>query len=384
MPPDRPLAVLADDLSGAVETAAVLGPGTPVLLSADADVPAGPVVLDVDVRLAGPAVAADALEAAAERLPEHTVAVKVDSLLRGPVAASVEVAARRGTVVLCPALPAHGRTVRDGVLLVDGVPLHRTAAWRLEPGAPPERVADLLPGPACLLRRPGLHAGGLDELLRDPPAPVLLCDAEDVEDLRLVGAAVRRHGAVAVGSSELLAAVAGTGPAAQDTTAAPGDRPSRWLVVVGSASGEAAEQVRRLAQQRTCRVLRAPLEGGRLDGDLLVAELSAALAVGDVVLTLPPADAGRRDPAEVAARLGAAVAAALTEHPATLVLVGGATARGVLSATGVRRLEVVAQIHPGAVASLTPDRQLVVTRPGSHGSPDSLVQVLDWLEGTPR
>ncbi|SDD88145.1 four-carbon acid sugar kinase family protein [Auraticoccus monumenti] len=383
MPGSRPLGVLADDLSGAVETAAVLGPGTPVLLTDGTPVPPQPVVVDADARLAGPAAAATSLGAAAERLGRHTLAVKVDSLLRGPVAASVAVAARGGRVVLCPALPAHGRVVRDGVLRVDGVPLDRTPAWRLEPSAPPARVSDLLPGPSRLVTRARLHDGGLEELLGDRTGCVLVVDAEDADDLRVVGEAVRRHDAVAVGSSQLLAAVAGSAPPA--ATPAPTDRPSRWLVVVGSASAEAAEQVRRLRQQRRCRVLVAPLLPGGVDGPALAPALTSALGRGDVVLTLPPAEAaGRREPAAVAAQLGTAVAAASSEHPAVLVLVGGATARGVLAATGTERLDVVAQIHPGAVASTTPDHRLVVTRPGSHGSPDSLVQVLDWLEGTPR
>ncbi|MVA77085.1 4-hydroxythreonine-4-phosphate dehydrogenase [Auraticoccus sp. F435] len=382
----RPLGVLADDLSGAVECAAVLGAGTPVLLSPepllDHGVPAGPVVVDADARLRSGAAAAGALEGAARALAGHTLFVKIDSLLRGPVAAAVSVAARRGTVVLCPALPAHGRSVRGGVLHLDGVPLHRTTAWHLEPVPAPDRVARLLPPglTGAVVGRDRQRAGGLHQLLADPPAPVLVCDAEGPDDLARLGAAVRAHpGTVAVGSSGLLAAVAGATPARGHRTTPPGRR----LVVVGSASAEAAEQTRRLLARHHVRLLPAPLHpDDGLDTAAFSASLTAALAGGDVVVTLPlPDRAARVEPARLAAQLGAAVVRAVEEQPVDLVLIGGATARGVLAAAGVERLEVVAQIHPGAVASLDPTGRLLVTRPGSHGSPDSLTQVLDWLEG---
>uniref|UniRef100_UPI0018E599B2 four-carbon acid sugar kinase family protein n=1 Tax=Desertihabitans aurantiacus TaxID=2282477 RepID=UPI0018E599B2 len=90
-----PLRVLADDLSGAVESAALLGPGTPVHLGLPTRPDDAPQqVLDTDTRRLDPAVAGDRLARAWAAAGPGRVFVKIDSLLRGPVRALVSVAAR--------------------------------------------------------------------------------------------------------------------------------------------------------------------------------------------------------------------------------------------------------------------------------------------------
>ncbi|MYS69560.1 4-hydroxythreonine-4-phosphate dehydrogenase, partial [Streptomyces sp. SID5926] len=66
--------------------------------------------------------------------------------------------------------------------------------------------------------------------------------------------------------------------------------------------------------------------------------------------------------------------AALPGRP-DLVLTGGETARRVLDAAGVTMLWPVGEIHHGAVHSRTADGRSVVTRPGSHGGPDSFLHI---------
>jgi 4-phospho-D-threonate 3-dehydrogenase / 4-phospho-D-erythronate 3-dehydrogenase len=75
----------------------------------------------------------------------------------------------------------------------------------------------------------------------------------------------------------------------------------------------------------------------------------------------------------------AATVAAVVREPVDLVLVGGETARRVLDALGIEVLEPVEAVHHGAVLSRTPDGGTVVTRPGSFGGPDSLVQIARHL-----
>src|SRR5918997_3098513 len=145
------LFVVADDLSGAAETAAVLArPGAAarvVLGGRGRPLPAGPglTVVDLDSRTAPPAEAARAVrDALAAAPPSARIVKKVDSLLRGNLAAEIGALAAVGPVVLAPALPVADRTVRDGVVRLSGIPLHETDAWRMEPGPVPRSVSAAL------------------------------------------------------------------------------------------------------------------------------------------------------------------------------------------------------------------------------------------------
>ncbi len=110
--------VVADDLSGAVETAAVLGLARVRLAGG----PREHTVLDLDTR------SLPAHEAAARvRRAGRIDFKKIDSQLRGNVAA--ELAALEGEVIVAPALPVEGRVVRGGVLYVNGE--RRTSPVRL-------------------------------------------------------------------------------------------------------------------------------------------------------------------------------------------------------------------------------------------------------------
>lgn len=70
--------------------------------------------------------------------PGELLFKKIDSTLRGPIGAELQVlltAFPGRRILLCPANPFTGRTVRGGVLHVQGVPLHLTE-FRNDPLAP--------------------------------------------------------------------------------------------------------------------------------------------------------------------------------------------------------------------------------------------------------
>ncbi|MEU1665412.1 four-carbon acid sugar kinase family protein [Streptomyces sparsogenes] len=317
--PSRRLLAVADDLSGAAETAAGLASRTTrsrVVLVGTAAAPRHPgeaTVLDLDSRQLPAAEAARAVSAALALSPEGDTLVlkKIDSLLRGNIAAEVAALAAGGAgVVVAPALPAADRAVRGGVVHLGATPLHRTDAWRAEPGPPPRSVPDAL-GPArtALIPLTAVRASRrtLLSALRAALAEgrVAVCDAETDADLdavveaaladgpatRLVGsgglaAALGRHLAAgeppgparAIFEAEASAAdaVCPATPTARTTQTArrgavagvagprrspgqgPGDAgppspapaaagPRPLLVVVGTAEPSAAEQIRRLA-----------------------------------------------------------------------------------------------------------------------------------------
>ncbi len=371
------LFVVADDLSGAAETAAVLArPGTAarvVLGGDDRPLRAAPglTVVDLDSRTASPADAARAVRAAlAAAPPSARIIKKIDSLLRGNPAAEIGAVADTRPVVLAPALPVADRTVRDGVVHLSGIPLHETDAWRMEPArAPVDVAAALAPLRTVVL---GLDAvrGDVAEALRAAlrQAPVVICDATTDADLDALAAAALARPDVALAGSGGFAAAVGrvlAGPGA-DTLASP-TRPASpaVLVVVGSAAEIAARQVEQLLADGA-RELRLPLASQRL---------------GPGVTVLRPAPVAGADPRVVVAALARAVRD-LDPGPAgaDLVLTGGETARRVLDELGIDQLEPLAQIGHGAVRSRTADGRHVVTRPGSFGAIGSLRDIVVELQ----
>ena len=123
--PGPAVLALADDLSGAAETADLLGhdaDGVALLLAGDTPpVLAGRVcVVDLHARHHAPEAVVARVRALVDRAQSAQVLLKIDSLLRGPVAATVGAV---GPVVVAPALPALDRVVVDGTPTADGRPL---------------------------------------------------------------------------------------------------------------------------------------------------------------------------------------------------------------------------------------------------------------------
>ncbi|MET4589865.1 4-hydroxythreonine-4-phosphate dehydrogenase PdxA [Arthrobacter sp. 754] len=103
-----------------------------------------PLVLDTDNRRFPANVAAERLRIVVESLPSGgspIVFLKLDSLLRGPVRPQLEILAAEGPVILAPALPPLGRSTVNGTVHHQGVPLHKTSLWHAESSAPPATIA---------------------------------------------------------------------------------------------------------------------------------------------------------------------------------------------------------------------------------------------------
>ncbi|MFF2165857.1 four-carbon acid sugar kinase family protein [Streptomyces sp. NPDC058175] len=375
---------LADDLSGAAETACALG--GPVRLSLAADVAGSPaahdLVVDLDTRHLPAAAAAYAVRTAlraAQAGPPRLLYKKVDSQLRGHLAAEAAAYAEGAeAVVIAPALPAAGRTVTGGVVHVNGVPLHRTDGWRAERAAAPRSLPEALSGlpvrtvPLDVVRSGPAALEAEFRRIADcgaHPAP----DAETDADLDAVAAAALRLGPGfrLLGSGGLALAL---GRATARPAAAHPPAPTRdgapLLFVVGTAEPAAVAQIAHLAALGAHHVTLDP--AGLAAG---TARLPRTAAVSALTVLSIDGSAGLRPCAgrALSAALGA-LAAAYPGGP-DLVLTGGETARTTLDALGTRELEPLGEIHHGAVHSRTPDGRHVVTRPGSYGTEDSLLRI---------
>ncbi|MFE1975566.1 four-carbon acid sugar kinase family protein [Streptomyces hygroscopicus] len=149
-------------------------------------------VLDLDSRYRPAAEAAEAVRDALRlSSPDGDTLVlkKIDSLLRGNLAAEIGALAEDGAgVVLAPALPVGGRVVRSGVVYVNGVALHESDAWRLEATPAPRSIAEALDGlpttpiPLSTVRAPGHWLLSALRTATDD-GRVAVCDAETDADL---------------------------------------------------------------------------------------------------------------------------------------------------------------------------------------------------------
>src|SRR5699024_1254986 len=251
------IAVVADDLTGAGDTAVQFvraGWNTELQLTAT-DTTAEVVSVTTDSRALPADQARHITEEVVRDLRSSGVGLlykKFDSTLRGPIRVEIDGAlAQRGAdgvAVVCPACPANGRTVRDGVLLVEGIEGHGTAVGQdpVTPGA--ERHVATLLG-ATHVRLGGTDAHQDAALLRKA-GPVVVVDAETEADLEGVAAAVTALGpdAVPVGSAGLATHLARTW--APRTTSGPA------LVVITSLHETTQGQATLLADTPGTRVER--------------------------------------------------------------------------------------------------------------------------------
>lgn len=410
--------VLADDLTGAADTAAAfVRPDRPVRLSlvpeqrggleageARSAPGAGLVrAIDLDVRDAPDGADVGAVYAAhAGRLrdDEH-VYVKIDSTLRGHVKAAVAGVCSRlsGHLVICaPAFPAVGRTVRDGVPLVHGVELRHSGIWRVELRRAPRTLLEVLPAvPRACLPVDVIRGRRIAEALSfaADARQLVICDAADDNDLRLLAqAVVAMHRPVLwIGSAGLARALAGELFGEPLTPAGGGHPVSSWrrfLAVMGSASPVARRQAEALVAAGAAPI--AVPCGALLDGDDAgLRSLSAGIATAarrrSVVVSVTDAGVGAdgrwlrpsspSEQARMADALGRVVAPAM-ECTDLAVLTGGATARAALRACSVSSLDVVQEIRPGIVLSVPRDSPAprVITKAGAFGSEHALVEVL--------
>ncbi|MFY0409503.1 four-carbon acid sugar kinase family protein [Solicola sp. PLA-1-18] len=384
--------VLADDLTGAGDTAAQfdrVGWTSEIRLRPSATTDAEVVALTTDSRAMDAADATAAVGSTLDALDLDGVLLykKVDSTVRGPVRAEIDAvlaALPPGTVaVVCPAYPAVGRQVVDGVLLVGGVPVSATAVGR-DPVTPVrESHVPTLLGTSHLTPDPAWSDDDLAaELTRH--GDVVVVDAADEEDLDRLARALVLLGerAVAVGSAGLAEPLA-----------------RRWrvshavgtsLVVVTSLHDASRDQAETLA------ITGAPVVRCEADAvaDDQAWERLVAGALHDVstdgppvaLVTTPDAAAGL-DPVLVAARVADLVTRLAAKGLVSgLVLAGGDGARAVLEGLGADGIRL-----DGTVATGVPLGRLVggdhagmrvATKAGGFGGPDILIEAAQAVHTT--
>ncbi|MBJ3784570.1 four-carbon acid sugar kinase family protein [Devosia sediminis] len=325
------LAIIADDLSGALDAAAPFAMrGIPTAVALD--VAALPEALATGARIVGVSthsreISADAarqaVAAALQALPVGMrLFKKIDSRLKGNIAAELD-ALDYTTGLVVPAIPAFGRWVRNGQLGGFGVSY-------------PIDIATTL----------GAHA-----------VRALIPDIEKQADIeRALGSGFD----LAIGARSLAEAMArAMAPGARAAT--PAFVGKAAYCVIGSTDPITLAQLRHLRDANPNILhIEAP------NGVATPLRVSAGLTI--IQATPGPVQAGGP---EVAEALGATLEALAPAPGSLLVLSGGATAQAILSRLRIKVLTLLGEALPGLpvaeAGGLT-----VVTKSGGFGDPDCL------------
>lgn len=329
------LAIIADDLTGALDTAApfaMRGLSTHAALGVDSiseALSAGPRVLTVstDSREVAPDIARKRVAEIVAVLPKGTkIFKKIDSRLKGNIAAELGALPHARSLVI-PAIPAFKRLVVNGHLTGFGVD------------------------------SPISVAGALGEYASRAHIPDIATDAD-------IDAALD-------GDYDLLIGARGLADAfsrrlSNRLLPQPDHSMRPAYVVIGSTDLITLGQVEALCKAHP-EIDYIPAPNGQAD-------IAGPLKEDIILLHATPGDRSA-PPSQVASALASSLQALVACRPALLVLSGGATAQAVLRRFDVNTLEVLGEALPGLPVSRS-GHLTVVTKSGGFGSSDTLVHLL--------
>lgn len=400
------VAIFADDLTGAADCGVQFtraGYRTAVVFRGERP-PEGTdaVVMDTDSRALEPLEARERVReafAAMGAAGGYRIAYKkLDSTLRGPVAAELEAALSatgRRAAIVAPAFPDAGRTTLGGVQMVHGTPVHETS-FADDPRTPVPRGH--IPS---LLKEAGLapvRALGVEEVSDEHEVSAavgepgwVVADAGEQEHLKALVRSVPDPSSVLwAGSAGLALALGRAYPGPHlETARTEGASIQNALVVVGSVSGVAREQLHRLADEPD--VASVPLDSRRAASGSLDEAVGEAVSCardafekGLSVALYSTSDRETSGAGLIADALARAVAVLSEDGLVSgLVLTGGDTAVRVSRALGASGVllegEVEAGVPFGTLAG--PKPYPVVTKAGGFGSSETLLNALRALTG---
>ncbi|WP_158521465.1 four-carbon acid sugar kinase family protein [Kushneria konosiri] len=394
------LLIMADDLTGTADSAVGAtraGLATAVVLGAEHIERADVVAIDLDSREVSAAEATQRHRLALTTWQGHFrfLFKKIDSTLRGNVAAEIASLSSVGMAIVAPAYPATGRTTRGGRQYLNGVPVEETEVWTNEGLQGRADLVEMLTAAAletATLDLEGLgqkddHVLAVLEAHQARGVQALVCDVESDADLaRLATLSARLDGVFWVGSAGLgehLPGALGLSGSHSVEPMPPGH--PQTLIVIGSMSGVSHRQAEQLLESVDALTL-IDIDASDLRQDAAIdvvsaleARLDAALAQHcDVMVRL-------RQNKDRCAAEGPALSLALArllsprlERVERLIATGGATARAILMGANITRLTLVDAPDTGMarlLAITTAGPLEVITKAGGFGDDHAFQRV---------
>jgi len=384
------LGLIADDFSGAMDSGAQFSYSHLGVHFRFAGLPTGDVeIINTTSREIPAPEAVARVRAACHALAGRSLFKKIDSTLRGHIGAEIEgilLASPYHKAVICPAAPLQDRTVRNGVLYVNGLPLEQTA-FKDDPVYPAKtsRLAELVGKPAThlsldLVRGP---LAGLTAAITASPLPLLTADAESPADLFILARAILAAQALPCGAFGLAKAYLQA--LEVETVLHPPFQPKgAILVLVGSANQVAREQAARLETQPDSLVLRL----GPVPTPETLQQIFDLLPLNKRILVLCAAQSKTvRTPdwlrfGQTVSETGLAVLSMF--QPQTILVVGGETATHFCQQARVESIEVLGESAPGIpygrLRGGLLDQRLLITKAGGFGKPETLADIIYQTE----
>lgn len=372
--PGATIGLLADDLTGALDTAARLVPlGGPLTCLGRLQSGRLPMRFALnsgtrELSDTSPVAAARVRACAAHLAGVDLAFLKIDSLLRGRIVADLRILFELGRFDRCliaPALPDQGRWTEGGRQHLR----EAGASRRIGPDLVSELNAREVPAAHLVA---GDIPGGAHW--------AWLADARDLDDLRRHAVAIRQAGGRVLycGTSGLAQALAGAAPAAVPVRVR-----APMLAIVGSFHAVTRAQLTRLAgTDHVHLVTHGPQDAvGRT-----VANLAAALAAGrNALLSFRFADGTDRITAERTITETVVAMLPSCPRPQSLLVVGGETLAQIVSLLKVDQIRVLGEHRAGVPRAVLVgghwDGLDLLSKSGAFGAPGLLD---DILRGAPR
>lgn len=383
------LIVIADDFSGAAEMGGIAhryGLNAEVQLEFDAQSGADVLVIDADTRSLGKADAVAKTQALIEVIKRSFISPqlfkKVDSVLRGNIVTEIN-ELRDGfgfqRVLLLPANPGRGRTIRNGQYFINNVNLDKTV-FADDPDFPAasSQIKDLIRPELSSL--PHMHISTSDAF---PTSGLITGDAETKADIKKY--LTHLHQAdLCCGAAECFEAyLEQHGNESQPLV--PGAKRSKkpyTLIINGSTVKNQAE----VDQFKQFGITRLTLPGMWEKGQFVLINDKAITWYQSVLAQL-------REKSIVSISIELPIVKTASEvfssHLVALIhylskemnlddvhigLTGGATASAVVKEAGANRLSVVGEIEPGVVTLTKRNtKRLFTAKPGSYPWPTAFL-----------
>ena len=360
---EKSVAILADDLTGALDAAAAFASRSrpiDVVWAGRAPAPRLDFAIDSESRGISPDAAGSRVARFLPMLSGHAVPFKkVDSLLRGNTMAELAIcgaSAAFASVVLAPAFPAQNR-------LTHGGRQHALIGDRWQP------IEDDLVGQLAVRK----VAGRLVPRGRAPRgAGVMICDAECEEDLAVIASAAGELAQPTLwcGSAGLARAIA-----APVGAATPSWRTA--LAIIGSEHPASTAQGARLAEAAPELVVTLRSAGAIAETVARLGETHARHRRAGLLFDMPrlmaeEADGVYRDTFH---QLVGAL-----PRPDVLVVTGGDTLLRLVESAAATHLEAIGEVMPGIPLSRFPDGQWsgaeIISKSGAFGDRGLLMRIL--------
>jgi D-threonate/D-erythronate kinase len=394
-----PLLILADDLTGAADTAArCCGVGLPALIYLQPPRPPltpGVTAFTSDSRHLPPGAAAARVQELARPLQGQPGRwyKKIDSTLRGNIGSEIDALLdllALPCAIVCPSFPAQGRGLEDGYLVAPNLPprslhlpslLQEQSRRRIEAiplatvrsGDFEEELAKALVRGAQLLVVDALADADLAQILMAVAAVIpeaLLCGSAGLVGILAESMAGREAAGLTASSTACLA----------EDSSHEAREGVQVVLVVGSGSEMAHRQVEHLCSEEEVARLLLDSDSPTLAADDLPDRLPR-LCLFHLPQPTPGAPLEGPLARRYAEQLGAAAVAFIEKsEPSLLILTGGDTAVSVLGRLGIDRLQVVAELLPGMPlcegSANDGCSYRVIMKPGSFGDERTLVRLL--------